>query len=138
LQEIAQDINLGIMRPEEMAFRVHGQQSGVALKDSGQAAAAKPGYFSRAWKHCCSAVRGAIGTHEKESAVVEEGKPAAVQLHATSTDGNAEIDVRAYGEDRPERKTSFVQMLGKRRGQDGSMSFVEQVEQSRSAEAQIT
>jgi hypothetical protein len=136
LLELTQDINLGVVRPEELAWRVFGQQSGVLPKDGNEVKQAQPGYLSRAWKHCCAAVRGAIGTHEKE-ALVSEASPAAVQLHAASTDGNAELTLQAYAEDKPQRQTSFVQMVGKRRGQDGSMSFVEQVEHSRTGEVQI-
>lgn len=125
LAQITDDINHDRMRPEELAFKLYEQQSGVTL-----GAVARPHRQSmgQTWAKMFS-----LFTHHaqpKEQAApapATESTPEHVAVAVQSADGREQAAAEAYREDKPGRKVSFVQMVGRKKGEDGSRSFTQMV-----------
>lgn len=140
LPEVTGDINQGFIRPEELAFIAFDQSSGVARRGEPVRREERPD--GSLTKLAGKAAR-LLGYSKKEQQAAEEmieglptpdQLPSYVGIAAQSPDGNTQLSVQALRDDAPGRSASFVQKLGRSRSADGSMSFVEQVEQSRSSE----
>lgn len=163
LNQITAAINSGQMRPEELAFLVHGQQSGhfqpqAVSHAPAMAAQAMNMTLSRAHEmtppeqHADIQVKTAA-TLPAITGEAPVNEPAYVQVDARSADGNAYVNTQAFAEEKPERKVSYVKMVGgkkspdreqgftsqvaTRRGREGNMSFVEHVESSSNVETTI-
>lgn len=132
LEGMTEAINLGRMRPQELAFAVHGQVSGAAGEPVPETRPVD--LLARARE----AMGRLLTRRRKEAPAAQEALPAGVSVALQSADGSEQVNLQTYEDAMPERKVSFVQMVGKRRGADGALSFVEQVKQSQSTEVQIS
>ncbi len=133
LERIATEINEGRMRPEELAFAISEQNSGVS-KGEGSPMPSPEKLLKRAWYKCKDSIctvfkRKASEVKSKPASLVTE--PQVVTIAAATPDGKEEMAMQFYEDAKPGQHMSYVQMVGTQRGKDGNLSYREFVEQSR-------
>lgn len=131
LARITADINAGVLRPEELAFTAVGQESGVGRLKAPEERKRFKSWAQEAWQSCVESCQALLPSTRP---VAVEQSPEAVTIRAESEDKNTQALLHAEHHEAPGKKHSFVKMVGARRGQEGDMSFVQQVESSRFSE----
>lgn len=139
LEQLTEDINLGRVRPEEIAFKAYGQESGVARKELAGPVPVAESVIGNVLHKVKDKLGGLVhATTQPETAQAQpvtvpmpvENAPRYVSADFETPDHQGAISVRAMRDDtRKGEHRSFVSLVGRHATAQG-MTHVERVERS--------
>lgn len=139
LADITQAINEKTMRAESLIFVVGAEETIAHTHNltltAGNGLKEKTSDISEHTPHSAEEPSTPAPEQDKESTL--HTKPKHFSWHGSSKDGNATLDVNAFHHDKNGQKLSHVELLGKRTGKQGDMSYVQYISENNSVSSEL-